>query len=161
MSTRRRAAFRAEPEAQLLWLQVSCGLCSCHTCSYRQAAGGAIPQCRALSAWHTVSGKHFSPHRIRSNVLRFPIFTVDVYLILGARGGSVGWGTALQVGRSRVRFPMVSLEFFIDIILPALYFLRGKGGRYVGLTALPPSCADCLEIWEPQPTGTLWACSGL
>ena len=27
--------------------------------------------------------------------------------------------TALQTGRSQVRFPMVSLEFFIDIILPA------------------------------------------
>ena len=27
----------------------------------------------------------------------------------GVRGGAVGWGTALQVGRSRVRFPMVSL----------------------------------------------------
>jgi len=27
--------------------------------------------------------------------------------------------TALQVGRSRVRFPVVSLVFFIDIILPA------------------------------------------
>jgi len=26
--------------------------------------------------------------------------------------------TALQTGRSRVRFPMVSLEFFSDIILP-------------------------------------------
>jgi hypothetical protein len=25
---------------------------------------------------------------------------------------------ALQAGRSRVRFPMVSLEFFIDIIFP-------------------------------------------
>jgi len=37
----------------------------------------------------------------------------------------------------------------------------GKDGRYVGLTTLPPSCADCLEIWEPQPTGTLWACPGL
>ena len=24
----------------------------------------------------------------------------------------------------------------------------GKGGRYVGLTNLPPSCAECLEIWE-------------
>jgi hypothetical protein len=34
-------------------------------------------------------------------------------------GGAVGWGTALQTGTSRVRFPMVSLEFFIDIILPA------------------------------------------
>jgi len=26
------------------------------------------------------------------------------------------------------------------------YFLGGKGGRCVGLTTLPPSCADCLEI---------------
>ena len=36
-----------------------------------------------------------------------------------ARGGTVGSGTALQAGRSRVRFPTVPLEFFIDIILPA------------------------------------------
>jgi hypothetical protein len=27
-----------------------------------------------------------------------------------------GWVTALQTGKSRVRFPMVSLDFFIDII---------------------------------------------
>jgi hypothetical protein len=37
----------------------------------------------------------------------------------GARRGAVGWGTALQTGRSRVRFPMVSLEFFVDVILSA------------------------------------------
>jgi hypothetical protein len=30
-----------------------------------------------------------------------------------------GWGTALQAGRSRVRFPIMLLEFFIDIFLPA------------------------------------------
>ena len=41
------------------------------------------------------------------------------------------------------------------------YFLGGKGGRFLGLTTLPPSCADCLEIWEPQPTGTLRAYLGL
>jgi hypothetical protein len=34
----------------------------------------------------------------------------------------------------------------------------GKGGRCVGLTTFPPSRADCLEIWEPQPPGTLRAC---
>ena len=76
---------------------------------------------------------------------------------------------------SWVRFPMVSLEFFIDIILPAAtwvdsasnrneyqeYFLGVKGGRCVGLTILPPSCADCLETWETQPLGTLRACPGL
>jgi hypothetical protein len=41
------------------------------------------------------------------------------YFYWGTRGGAVCWGTALQTGRSRDRFPMVSLEFFIDIILPA------------------------------------------
>jgi hypothetical protein len=28
-------------------------------------------------------------------------------------------------------------------------------------TTLPPSCADCLEIWETQPPGTLRACPDL
>jgi hypothetical protein len=46
-------------------------------------------------------------------------------LYWGARGGAVGRGTALQTGRSRVRFPMVSLEFFIDIILPAALWPTG------------------------------------
>jgi hypothetical protein len=39
------------------------------------------------------------------------------------------------------------------------YFLGNKGGRSARLTS-PPSCADCLEIWEPQPSGTHWACPG-
>ena len=41
------------------------------------------------------------------------------------------------------------------------YFLWGKSGRCVGLTTLPHSYADCLEIWEPQPPGILWACPDL
>jgi len=38
--------------------------------------------------------------------------SIDGNVIWG--GGTVGWGTAPQVGRSRVQFPMVSLEFFIS-----------------------------------------------
>ena len=62
-------------------------------------------------------------------------------------------------GRSRVRFPMVQLEFCIDIWYygPRIdsvsnrneyreCFLGGKGGRRVGLTTLPTSCADISEI---------------
>jgi hypothetical protein len=30
----------------------------------------------------------------------------------------------------------------------------------VELTTLPPSCADFLEIWKPQPPGILWAWPG-
>jgi hypothetical protein len=37
----------------------------------------------------------------------------------------------------------------------------GKGGQCVRLTTLPPSRAECLEIWEPQPPGTLRDCPGI
>ena len=37
------------------------------------------------------------------------------------------------------------------------YFLGSKGGRCLGL----PSCAECPEIWDPQPPGTFWVCPGL
>jgi hypothetical protein len=48
------------------------------------------------------------------SVVCFPLlhYSAALPLTTGARGGAVGWGTALQVGRSRVRFPMVSLDFF-------------------------------------------------
>jgi len=36
-----------------------------------------------------------------------------------------------------------------------------KGVWCLGLTTLLPSCADCHEIWEPQPPATLRACPGL
>jgi len=90
-------------------------------------------------------------------------------------GNAVGLDTALQVRMSRVRFPIVSLQFFIDfqphyangvdtassINQYQEHFLGGKGGRYVELTNLPHSCVDCLEIWELQTPGILRACQGL
>jgi hypothetical protein len=41
-------------------------------------------------------------------------------IFMPSRGGCgvFGWGTALPVGRSRVRLPLVSLELFIDVIIP-------------------------------------------
>jgi hypothetical protein len=79
-------------------------------------------------------------------------FSRRFLLITGARGGVVGWGTALQAGRSWVRFPMASWEFFIYIILPAALWhwgglsLQGTSDRCVALTTLPSSCADRLVI---------------
>jgi hypothetical protein len=111
------------------------------------------------------------------HILYFLLYICFYYQLLRACDGTVGRGTALQAGSSQVQFPMVSLEFFIDIILPVAlwpwasqpvtemitrkYFLGGESGWCVGLRILPPSCADCLEIWEPQPCGALMACNGL
>jgi len=39
------------------------------------------------------------------------------------------------------------------------YFLWSKGGRCVGMTSLPPSYADCFEIWVPTPSRSPWACN--
>ena len=36
-----------------------------------------------------------------------------------------------------------------------------KGGRCLRLETWLLSCADCLEIWEPEPPGTLRACPGI
>jgi hypothetical protein len=72
---------------------------------------------------------------------------------------------------------MVSLEFFIDIILPPHYntgvesasnemrtrtnsYEQGKGGWWVRLRILPPSCVGFLKIWKSQPSGTLRVCPG-
>jgi hypothetical protein len=38
-----------------------------------------------------------------------------------SRGGAVGGDTALQARGTRFRFPMVSLDFFIDILPAALW----------------------------------------
>jgi hypothetical protein len=43
----------------------------------------------------------------------------NLYYGNGEYGGTVGWGTALQARRLQVQFLMVSLEFSIDVILPA------------------------------------------
>ena len=93
------------------------------------------------------------------------------------RGATVGWGSALQAGKSRARFPIGPLEFFTDLTFwphssPGVdlasdrneyqeYVLGGRGGRCVWLTTLPPSCADCYEIWEIQPPRTIRACPDL
>jgi len=114
---------------------------------------------------------------IASNGYICKLYICNYKQTMGVHGSAVGSGTALQAGRSRVRFPMVSLEFFINIILPASLCPWGwlslqqkwvpgifpgcKGGRCVGLTTLPPSCADCLDIWESQPPGTSRPCPGL
>jgi len=94
--------------------------------------------------------------------------------------GTVGWGTALHARRLWVWFLTVSLEPFIDIIVLVIlwplgysasnrnecqeYSLGDKGSWCLWLTTLPCSCANCLEIWKPQPpgnSGPAKACTGI
>jgi len=126
----------------------------------------------------------YRPHKNYTRILiyisvLFNIY-IYIYIYIGARGGAVGWGTALQAGRSRVRFPTVSFEFFIYIILPAALwpwdwfslsqnwvpriFPGGKGGRCVGLTTLPPFGPIVLKSGSLnllEPSGPVQACNGI
>jgi hypothetical protein len=66
---------------------------------------------------------------------------IRIYLLLlHIREGGGAENTALQVGRSRVRFPIVSLEFFID-----MYFLGVKAAVPTAGT-LPLSCEYCPKM---------------
>jgi len=107
-------------------------------------------------------------------------FKVGISTKRGTRWPIWLWN-ALQVGRSRVRFPDGVTGIFhlhnpsgrtmaLELTQPLTEMSTrniscggggGKGGRCVKLTTLEASCAECLEIWEPQPAGTLRACPGL
>jgi hypothetical protein len=64
----------------------------------------------STSITRTYKCRQHNPSEIKTNL-------TTTHTPFGVGGSAVGWSTALQAGRSRVRFPMVSLEFFIDIIL--------------------------------------------
>ena len=52
--------------------------------------------------------------------------SIHTQLLTQARGNTVGLGTEKQFGRSLVRFPIVSLEFFLDLNLPATTMSLGS-----------------------------------
>jgi len=90
------------------------------------------------------------------------------------------WSTALEAGRSWVRFPMVSLEFFIAIILPAAlwpwvasasnrneyqeYFLGVKGAGTYSWQPYHlhvPIVLKSGNLSFLEPSGPVQACNGI
>ena len=95
--------------------------------------------------------------------LHLPRYKKYVY-----RGGAVGWGTGQQAWMSRFDSRWGRWDWLIipDLLWPWSQLsldrnnyqgrhLGGKGGRYLGLTTLSSSCADC------QLSAHLSACPGL
>jgi len=62
----------------------------------------------------------FLSHALPTSFLK-PLYRSDIFIFRLL----LSKATALQVRRSWVRFPMVSVEFFIDIILPAALWPGG------------------------------------
>jgi hypothetical protein len=63
-----------------------------------------------------------------STVRVFPyvLFTSFILRFIVLKAPNFCWGTVLQAGRSRVQFPMRSLDFSIDLTLPSALLLWGR-----------------------------------
>jgi len=96
----------------------------------------------------------------------------SLLLCLQTRGGAVGWRPALQAGRSRFRYQMISPELSLTWSFWRQYdpgidsdpnrneyqehFLRDKGGRCVGLnlpSGIPRRCFGGVST-TPPPTNS-------
>jgi hypothetical protein len=131
----------------------------------------------SVTRWH-LSLKHHNTLHSQNRLSRRTYFWCNNSVIVGeGRGWGDGWRYNPEIRGFDSRW--WQRKFYI--ILPAArcpwgstkpltemstrnISWGGGGGEddlWVRLTTLPPSCADCLEIWEPQPTGNLRACPGL
>jgi hypothetical protein len=120
---------------------------------YSQSGDVSSRDC-CVSSGETMKGPDFK-FLFRSYLRRYYVYLYRVFTRHLRLSFRFGWGTALHVGRLRVRFPMMSLEFFIDVavlstqpLVPRV-FPGAEACWCLVLTTLPPSYADCL--------GTLWA----
>jgi hypothetical protein len=97
-----------------------------HPTSYLMDTKGSFPGVKAAGAWSWQPTSSAVVKNMWMYTSAFP-YVCNVWCLLKDTDnfifGSVdGWGTMLQAGRSRVRFPMRSLDFSIDLIhLAALW----------------------------------------
>jgi len=106
-----------------------------------------------LNAWDVLSQLTGKP-RVVHVMVHLHICSV----VMGS-GSAVGWGTSRRVAGS-----------IPDDVIGTFHGHNPSGGtmaleltqpltEWRPVTTLPPSCADCQEIWAPQPPGTLRACA--
>ena len=90
---------------------------------------------------------------------------IVLHWVMGARGGATGRKVAGSIpdgftgifhwhNTSGCTMVLGSSQPLIEMSTRNIS-CGGKGGRCVGLITLPPSCADCHKIWEPQPPGSI------
>ena len=106
-----------------------------------------------LCKWHSKKWySHFKEAHLfsitnTSSPLLFQILSLPA-LKIGTPGGAVGWGPVLKAGRSQVRFLMVSVEFFIDIILPAMGSTHPLRQRFSNSGPRTTSGPRVLPLWS-------------
>jgi len=88
----------------LVWRPVS------HVSSYKQGQAVQIRVCLGTDIYQNLI-------KLTSLGFKNLVSFNCTSMIQESRGGAVGSGTALQAGRSRVRFPMLSLESFLPAVL--------------------------------------------
>jgi hypothetical protein len=105
---------------RVIQMKINTRLCNSSSCSV----------CFIIVSLKVTKKLDFKTERKSQRIWRLPLHYIANW---GAENGAqvchsgaVGWVTVLQAGRSWVRLSMVSLESFIDMILPAALWSWGR-----------------------------------
>ena len=104
------------------------------------------------SCWCGACNSIHLSHNLYATPTQTVIGKLSLYILTHrAHSSTVSWGTALQAGRSWVQFPMVSVGFFIDIILLAYSVCPDPACK---LSAKPVWCIPlvCMQ-WKTPDDG--------
>jgi hypothetical protein len=123
--------------------------------------GSQIPDFKTIRTWRWQGCQPYAPAAFTPRKYSWYLFLMHYATSRKVAGSILDGVTGIFYGYnlSGLTMALGTIQPLTEIVTRNIFWV--KSGRCVVLAILPPSCANCLKIREPQTPGNLRACQGL